>query len=290
VPLTSVTTPAQKQGLTRRRFLTLGAASGAGLLLYSGEFERHRLQIVQQTIYLPRLPQEFRGYRIAQISDIHFAEFTEAWFLKDVVRHINALDPDLVVLTGDYVSEGPLPKREAIRFGYSCAEHLSKLQCPLRFAVLGNHDCIVGTSAVMDALTTHGLPVLANRSIPIEKDGKRIWLAGVKDALLQAPDFDAALKNPSQENEAVILLGHEPDAADFVAPRRVDLMLSGHTHGGQVRVPFVRPVHLPMLGVKYLEGLFRVGAMQLYVNRGIGTVGVPFRFRCPPELTLITLS
>jgi len=93
-----------------------------------------------------------------------------------------------------------------------------------------------------------------------------------------------------RQDEPVILLGHEPDYADIVARHAVDLMLSGHTHGGQIRIPFMRPHFLPQLGEKYVEGLFSIGPMQLYVNRGIGTVALPFRFNCPPEVTLITLK
>ena len=126
-----------------------------------------------------------------------------------------------------------------------------------------------------------------------EREGKRIWLAGLADALdgSPLPDFSKAIpKTALADGEPVILLAHEPDIAPEAAKHHVDLMLSGHTHGGQVRIPFLPPVMLPPMGKKYVEGAFRVGPMQLYVNRGVGTVQLPFRFNCPPEITVITLA
>ena len=175
---------------------------------------------------------------------------------------------------------------------YHCAEILSRIECPLRYAILGNHDVLVSANAVTDALVTHGIPVLANSSVPIERDGRRLWLAGMQDALQQRPDILTALpagRNP--DKEPLILLAHEPDFADQVLGRQIDLVLSGHTHGGQIRIPFLPPLLLPELGTKYVEGLFRLrDGTQLYVNRGIGAVNLPFRFRCPPEISVITLQ
>jgi hypothetical protein len=277
---------------TRRNFLRLAAGSAAGLAFYSGEIARHEIEIVTRTITLSRLPDAFAGLRIVQISDFHFEEFTEAFFLETVVRKVNALAPDLVVLTGDFVSRGPLPRHIAAKMSYHCAELLSQLTCPLRYSILGNHDCMVNSRAVTDALVTHGIPVLANRCVPLERDGQRIWLAGIEDVLEQRPDLAAALpthRNP--DREPVILLAHEPDFADLVVGRQVALVLSGHTHGGQVRIPLLPPIHLPEMGARYVEGFFRLSDhTQLYVNRGIGTVGLPFRLRCPPEITVITLA
>ena len=145
---------------------------------------------------------------------------------------------------------------------------------------------------VTDALEIHGLPVLANKHIPFERDGARIWIAGVKDIGLSDPDLHLAAPQGLQTaNEPVILLAHEPDYADKVVKHGgVDLMLSGHSHGGQVRLPLIGALYTPPLGRKYVEGLFHLqNDLQLYVNRGIGTVGVPFRLDCRPELTLITL-
>jgi predicted MPP superfamily phosphohydrolase len=274
---------------TRRNFLRLAACSAAGLAVYSGEIARHEIEVVHQTIKLAGLPEAFGGFRIVQISDVHFREYTEAAFLREVVSKANALEPDLVVLTGDFVSWGPLPRRFAVKMGYQCAELLSRLTCELRYAIMGNHDALVGARAVTDALVVHGIPVLANRFVPIERDGQRFWLAGIEDALEQRPDLTAAL--PGAEREPVILLAHEPDFADFASRHQVSFVLAGHTHGGQIRIPLLPPLHLPEMGTRYVEGLFTLdNRMQLYVNRGIGAVGVPFRLRCPPEITVITLQ
>jgi hypothetical protein len=204
---------------------------------------------------------------------------------------VNGLAPDLVVLTGDFVSTKPLPRHFSVELGYHCAEHLSRLTCPLRYAILGNHDRLVGANAVTDALHTHGIPVLANSFVPLEQNGHRIWLAGIKDVLEDKPDLDTALPPAKSEHEPVILLAHEPDFADYAVGRQVDLVLSGHTHGGQILLPLLPPLFLPDMGTKYVHGLFRMrDGMQLYVNRGIGAVTLPFRFRCKPEITVITLA
>jgi uncharacterized protein len=278
--------------LTRRSFLGLTAASVAGLAFYSGEIARHEIEIIERTIRLARLPDSFAGLKIVQISDFHFEEYTEASFLEAIVREVNSLHPDLVLLTGDFISSGPLPKRVSRRLVYHCAELLNQIACPHRYAILGNHDALVGARVVIDALTTHSIPVLANSSLPLERSGQRLWLAGTKDALVQRPDLTAALPTTRDvAREPLILLTHEPDFADHAVGRHVDLMLSGHTHGGQILFPFLPPLLLPEMGTQYVHGLFKLpDGMQLYVNRGIGAVTLPFRFRCPPEITAITLQ
>lgn len=288
-----VATPEKKSILTRRRFLGLSALSVVGLGVYAGEISRHEIDIVRRTIFIRRLPEAFKGFRIVQISDIHLKEFTEDFFLKLVLHEVNTLKPDLVVLTGDFVSYWPVKKQKVIPWAYECAQILTRIECPQRYAILGNHDCIVDQGVVTDALTTHGIPVLDNRAVPLERDGKRIWLSGVADILEgnPKPDLDKAIPETARtDDEPVILLAHEPDFAPEVAKRNVDLVLSGHTHGGQVRIPFLPPVMLPPMGREFIAGHFQVGPTQLYVNRGIGSVGLPFRFNCPPEITVITLA
>jgi predicted MPP superfamily phosphohydrolase len=287
----SKTAPLRDRVFTRRNFLGLAAGSAAALAFYAGEIARHELEIVYLTIKLRRLPDAFAGMKIVHISDFHFEEYTEPAFLDAIVRKVNAAAPDLVVLTGDFVSSKPLPRHFSVGLGYQCAEHLGRIKCPLRYAILGNHDCLVGSRAITDALHSHGIPVLANSSVPLERNGQRVWLAGIKDVLEDKPDLGAALPSSRSEREPVILLAHEPDFADYALGRRVDLVLSGHTHGGQILLPLLPPLLLPDMGVKYVHGLFRLGdGMQLYVNRGIGAVTLPFRFRCQPEITVITLA
>ncbi len=225
------------------------------------------------------------------MSDFHYDEFTEPWFLREAVRRTNALNPDLVVLTGDFVSRGPRSHRFARRKSVDCAAILAELTCPLRYCILGNHDAAVNADYIASTLRDHGLPVLDDDFLPIERAGSRLWLCGARDPGVLGCNAEKAI--PAKPDGPVIFLAHEPDYADKLAKTArfpvVDLMLSGHSHGGQVCLPIVGPLVLPPFGQKYYDGLYRLNHMQLYVNRGIGTVGVPFRLNCPPEITEFTL-
>ncbi len=279
----------------RRRFLKTGLIAAGGLALYSGEGERHWIEVSRLEIHLRNLPRALDGLKIAQLSDIHLDEYTEPFFLRHAIRRVNELKPDLVLLTGDFVSYGPRSFDFAVGAAWHCANLLRELECRQMYAVLGNHDVMVGGRKVTNALTANGIPVLANTHVPFERAGSRIWLAGVDDPVLGSPDPERAIPPSIRgvEHEPVVLLCHAPDYVDHLLARpvgsAVDLVLSGHTHGGQVRVPLVGALELPEMGKKYIEGLFALGSLQLYVNRGIGTVGLPFRLACPPEITLLTL-
>ena len=279
----------RQKPFTRRTFLKAAGAAVIGFPLYAAEISRHEISIERRTIRLDRLPEQFHGLRIVQISDFHYAEYTEPFFLREMVRKVNRLRPDMVLLTGDFVSFQPMPLEFARRHAPACAAILSSLACPLRYAILGNHDYVVGPEYVAAPLREHGIPVLMNSAVALEREGKRLWLAGLGSACSDAADPARAIPRAAA-GEALIVMAHEPDILPEVARYDVDLMLSGHTHGGQVRIPFLPPIHLPIYGKRYLEGLFRLGRTQLYVNRGIGAVGVPFRFRCPPEITVLTLA
>ncbi|MGA2352286.1 MAG: metallophosphoesterase [Terracidiphilus sp.] len=281
--------------VSRRRFLKVSIGVAAALALYSGEIERHWIDVVERDIYLGGLPATLDGFRIAQISDIHMDEYSEPFFLRRVNDRVNDLRPDAIFLTGDYVSFGPAPRNFAIGAAWQCANILKELQCKKIYAVLGNHDVVVGSKEVTEALTSNGITVLDNSCLPVERGGGRFWLAGVDDPVMGRPKPELAIP-PSIRNHAdepVILMCHAPDYADQLlktpAGKAIGLMLSGHTHGGQVRLPLVGALQLPPLGQKYVEGWFRLGGLQLSVNRGIGTTGLPFRFDCLPEITLITL-
>lgn len=281
--------------ITRRRFIAAGAAGVAGLALYSGEIARHEIDIVRRTIYLPNLPAAFEGITLAQLSDIHLVEFTEPYFLRQAVAHINRLRPDALILTGDYVTRELRPRRAEIGSAWLCANILNEVECKLRFAALGNHDLAVNAKAVTAALTANGITVLRNSFVPFKRGSAQIWFSGVDDPLAGNPDLDDAvpLAIRNRPEEPVILLCHAPDYADnllvHLAGSAVSLMLSGHSHGGQIRLPLIGAMQLPKLGRRYVEGFFRLQNLQLYVNRGLGTVGVPFRLDCPPEITLFTL-
>jgi predicted MPP superfamily phosphohydrolase len=281
--------------MSRRRFVQGGLLGAAGLALYSGEIARHWIDVRRIDIRLRGLHGAFDGLRIAQLSDIHLDEFTEPFFLRRAIAEINRLQPDLIFLTGDFVSVGPRGKEFAHGAAWQCANILREVACRRLYAIPGNHDVQVGLSAVTEALTANGITMLTNANVPIERGGGRFWLAGLDDAVEGDPDPEKAIPPSIRNvpNEPVVLMCHAPDFADDLlelpAGKAVDLMVSGHTHGGQVRLPLVGALSLPELGQKYIEGWFRLGAMQLYVNRGIGTVGLPFRLNCPPEITLMTL-
>jgi uncharacterized protein len=277
--------------LTRRTFLRAGVLAAGGLALYASEVERHWVDVHHVEIRLSNLPAVFQGFRIIHMADFHYGEYSEPTFIRSVVSRVNGLRPDMIALTGDFVSAGPIVRRISVDFAYHCADLLGRLQCRQKFAVMGNHDVLVSRADVTDALASRGIPVLHNDATPIEKDGARLWLAGVADTTVGTDaDLNSALpRERIAASEPLILMAHEPDYADQVIGSGVDLMLSGHTHGGQVRIPFMPPMNLPPMGKKYVEGHFSLHDLQLYVTRGIGTVGVPFRFRCPPEITVITL-
>ena len=278
-------------GLTRRNFLTSAAAAAVGLALYSDDISRHELTITRPTFQIRNLPPAFDGFRIAQISDIHLEEYTEDYFLRDVIEHVNALQPDMVLVTGDFISRGPLSMAVSYSAAARCGELLRSLTCPLRYGILGNHDAAVGSDIIRGHMEYNGLPLLVNQSVKIERGGAHFILAGLDDVAHGQPVLDDAV--PARPDAPVLLMVHEPDYATNVARHErgklVDLMLSGHTHGGQIRIPGIRPLSLPPLGKLFPEGHYLVGGSQLYVNRGIGTVGVPFRLNCPPEITLMTL-
>ncbi|HZL51580.1 MAG TPA: metallophosphoesterase [Terracidiphilus sp.] len=284
---------------SRRHFLTAGLCGVAGLALYSGEIERHWVEVSHRDVYLPGLSAAFDGMRIAQISDIHMDEFTEPFFLRHVIDRINQIKPDAIFITGDFVTSTMVMDVGTTRFArgaaWQCANILNGLECKALYASLGNHDINVGAKQVSAALVANGITVLRNACLPIERGGGRIWLAGLDDPLEGNPNPDLAIPASirNKRNEPVVLLCHAPDYADHLltqpAGQAVDLMLSGHSHGGQIRLPLLGALVLPPLARKYVKGWFQLGRMQLHVNRGIGTIGVPFRFDCPPEVTSITL-
>jgi hypothetical protein len=277
--------------INRRKFLSLAAGGGAVALAADGVLiEPNRLQVVRKEIPLRRWPASMDGFTIALLSDFHYDPYFSIHPIRAAVNIVNDLHPDLVVLTGDFVSSpwtGDPEKGAAL--AEPCGQVLSKLQAPFGlWAVMGNHDAFTDPDHVTSALRNVGIKVLANQSTPMEKNGGRFWLGGVDDVLGRTADLDATLHG-IPASEATVLLVHEPDYADRVARHPVDLQLSGHTHAGQIRIPFLPPMYLPELARKYVWGLYKVGELALYTNAGIGTVDIPVRFNCPPEITLIKI-
>ncbi len=240
-------------------------------------------EITERTICLDVLPEAFNGFRVVQLTDIHYGVFLPEDMLRQAVEMVNELEPDLVALTGDFVTYS----RAYIE---PVAEILSGIESRHgAFAVLGNHDFRVGAEQVTGALEERGIEVLRNRHTKLRRRGQSLHLAGIDDWYYR-PDLANALRGIPR-NAATILLSHNPSIIRAAARANVPLVLSGHTHGGQV--------NLPLLGniwgrspeqLKYKVGWARLGQTQIYVSRGIGTIVVPVRFRCPAEIANLTLE
>jgi predicted MPP superfamily phosphohydrolase len=243
--------------------------------------EPFRLTVEHHQIRLRRLPRELDGFRIVQLSDIHHSPFTSRDQIERAVETANNLQPDIVALTGDYVS-----KERA--FAAPCAELLGTLRARHGvYAVLGNHDHWTDAALITDLFRAEGITMLVNQGMRFEKQGAAFWLAGVDDTMVGLEDLSLALAG-SRDDELKLLLAHNPIILRRAARAGVDLVLSGHTHGGQVswrseRSASGRPRR------RLLKGLARQGETQIYVTRGLGTVVLPVRFGCPPEVSLLEL-
>jgi predicted MPP superfamily phosphohydrolase len=277
---------------TRRKFLYWAAA--AGTVALAGDsvlLEPNRPRIVRKDFSLPRWPERLNGFTIAVLSDFHYDPYFSVHPLHAAVSMVRDLHPDLIALTGDFVSVPPTGEAaKGANAAEPCAKLISEMSAPYGlWAILGNHDCDTDPERVIRALKAENIPVLENKSQAIERDGARFWLAGVNDVISGTADLSETLRGVPA-GEAVILLAHEPDFADEASKFPIDLQLSGHSHGGQVRLPLLPPLYLPELAKKYILGTYQVGPLPLYTNAGIGTVDVPVRLNCPPEITLITVQ
>lgn len=276
---------------TRRGFLrTVTHLSLAGLGLATGSYgyvthlEPGWLQVERVPLIVPDLPAALEGLRLAQLSDLHLHPFTTLEQIERAVERTNREQPDLVLLTGDYVTDRHL----------SAVDELLPVLARLNprygsWACLGNHDWWAGPRAIREGLMRAGINVLDNEGLAIDCGGELLYIAGLEDGWSGHPSLTLALEG-HRGAWPVVLLVHEPDFADlFARDGRVTLQLSGHSHGGQVRLPGRGAPMLPWMGEKYDQGLYRVQDMWLYTNRGLGMAGIPIRFNCRPELTLLTL-
>jgi hypothetical protein len=279
---------------TRRSFLRITAgAAVAALAADAAILEPNHPRLVNIDLPLVRLPEAWNGFRIAQLSDFHYDPYFSVIPLRKAVEILNPLKPDLIVLTGDFVTV-PVFAGKAHRPAFAagvepCSEILARMQAASGlFACLGNHDAGTDAAHITSTLQARGIQVLRNRSLPLQRNGSRLWISGVDDVLEGQASLDLALRG-IPVGEPVLLLAHEPDFALQTSRRPVDLQLSGHSHGGQIRIPFVGAPYLPELGRRFPRGMYKIGRLTLYTNVGIGTIRVPLRFDCPPEITLFTL-
>lgn len=290
--------------LSRRRFLKLGcgallggAATCALGPIYATQLEPHWIEVNKLDIPLPGLPEPLDSFTIAQLSDLHLGPYVSAEDVRRAVEIANDLKADLVVLTGDFVSRSA---------GYSaaCARELASLQARHGvYAVLGNHDNWTDADQVAGNLSRAGIVVLRNERQVLEVGSTRLWLLGIEDTgytggffsdfrvmWQQAADALTALSKGIPAEEPRLLLVHNPDFTEMLTERQIDLALCGHTHGGQVRLPFIGAPLVPScFGQKYVGGLVQGPSTLVYINRGIGLIAPPVRFNCRPEVTLLRL-
>lgn len=279
------------KSISRRQFLKLGgvaaAAGVAGVAATSSWIvwhdESQDLSIERVAIPLPKLPPALEGFTIAQLSDIHLLPLTQPELVRRAVAMTNSLNPDLTVLTGDYVWH-------EVESMFELAPIIADLNAKHGvLSIFGNHDLWTDADVVRLGLQEARIPMLVNEGVTLDVGGAPLHLAGLDDGWSGNPDLDAAMDN-APANATTILLMHEPDLADeYALEPRIALQLSGHSHGGQIRLPIIGPPVLPYLSWKYDMGLYRVGDMWLYTNRGIGVTNEPYRYNCRPEITEITL-
>jgi hypothetical protein len=281
----------------RRQFLERTAAvataapfvAGAYGLLYG----RLNLETTTQRIRLPKLPREFEGFRICQLSDIHIGPFMPAEEIRKYAAIANELKPDLTVLTGDFVTFDPGTQHAVV-------DALSGLHAPYGvYGCLGNHDSWAGVEDSITALFRQtGVHILRGENVPIVSRGAEFNLIGVdfQSHRRFGPSPPVAhilanIENLIAPGRVNILLSHNPDTFDRAAELGIDLSMAGHTHGGQAALEFISPQIAPTrLVTPYVAGLFQKEGGQLYVNRGIGTIFIPIRIGAPPEITLYQLT
>ena len=262
-----------------------GVAASALGGLYATAFEPEWLQVERIRLPLTKLHPDLNGFTIAQFSDIHFGPYMRGPAAHQIVDRVNRLRPNLIVFTGDFVTDLAQGEAELITDVF---RHLQPTHGV--YAILGNHDHWTDAEVVDRAVRAARVTLLRNENRLIEFGGTGFWLAGVDDVWEEKHDLEAALLGVG-DDLPVILLAHEPDYADEVERTgRVDLQLSGHSHGGQVRLPYFGAIALPYLARKYPYGLYQLGSTTLYTNRGVGLLAPPVRFNCRPEKTLFELS
>lgn len=283
--------------VARRTFLKRVASilltafgAGTGGYFYANKIEPSLLDVTKHSFSHPLFPMAFDGLKVVQFSDTHLGFQYELSQLATLVKKINQFQPDLIFFTGDLMDE---PNR------YESPSRvipiLSGLKANIgKFAIYGNHDHGgYGSDIYKELMDQSGFQLLLNQSKRIDSsNGDHFYVAGVDDAMLGRPDLELTLREVPPESFK-ILLCHEPDLADAASGLNVHLQLSGHSHGGQIKIPFLGPLVKPPLAKNYDEGFYSIGEqnpLTLYVNRGLGTTRLPFRFLSKPELTVFTLK
>jgi uncharacterized protein len=271
-----------------KRFLSIAVTGAVGASIAMGLYSRYvhpfRPRLNHQLIELPRAHRHLKNLTLAFVTDLHVGPNFPAARLEPIIRMLEEIKADIVLFGGDYISESP-------RYLSEVQEPLIRMAATARigsWGILGNHDVANIRSRVMKMFESTGIRILENEAVEIDTAKGSFWLIGVDDMLLGKSDLAAAFADVPPDAPR-IAMWHEPDFAERMEPYGPFLLLSGHTHGGQVRLPFVGPVSTPKFGKRYVSGRFLFGDMTLYVSNGIGMYRPPVRFNCPPELVVFTL-
>lgn len=280
--------------MNRRSFLKQLVGSGLALIglgggtyYYAREIEPALLSMNEETITSSNIPAAFQNYKIIQFTDTHIGFHYKIEQFKELIKKINAENPDIILFTGDLV-DAP----QSYSWGSELNQLLNSLEAPDgKYWIYGNHDHGgYGTEKVNDVMTKSGFTLLQNTTTSIRKGDDQINLAGLDDVMLGAPDLTKTFHNVDADLFTILLV-HEPDYADNTAKYPVDVQLSGHSHGGQVRFPFIGHLYTPAFAEKYVKGKYRINdKLTLYVSKGIGTTRLPYRFLCKPEFNVYTLK
>jgi predicted MPP superfamily phosphohydrolase len=272
--------------MNRRRFLKLipGAVAAGAACTYPVFIEPSIVRVNKYRVPIPRLPKSFNGFTIVHLTDLHHGPLVSLAFLKKVLQRADSIPRDLTICTGDYVHE-----RDSTGQIDRVWPLIEKLRAPHGvFSTLGNHDHWADTERSVYWLKKTGQD-LRHKSRCIELHGERLWFVGAGDLWEDHKNIDT-LMSGIPENECRIVLAHNPDTADSDFDIPVDLMVCGHTHGGQVRIPFAGPPVLPVKNKRYSSGLKKSNrGMQLFISRGIGWAVYPVRFNCLPEIAVLEL-
>lgn len=271
--------------MNRRSFIKLALSSGAFILVgsYPVFIERNIVLVNHYKIPIHNLPTSFHEFRMAQLTDIHLGYLVSPAFVEELVRRTNRLSADIIICTGDYVHE--INTRHEIDQVWPI---LAKLNARYGvYSVLGNHDHWADTDRSLYWLerTEQGIRHLCK---PIYQGKQRIIIGGAGDYWGDQLKIDEAFAN-SDQNDCRILLSHNPDSVDTEFTTPLSLVISGHTHGGQVVVPFLGPIKLPVENKKYSSGLIATPKTQLFISRGIGWAIAPVRVNCYPEIAVLEL-
>jgi predicted MPP superfamily phosphohydrolase len=277
--------------LARGRELSLPAGvymyaylSGLVVCAYGVLVRRRWVRVVEREVAIPGLDARLEGLRIAHLSDLHIGSLTPLSWGLGWARSANAKQPDLAVVTGDMVTSGT-------DFHPDVAEVIGALRAKHGvFSSMGNHDYFGEGEPLVDMLRAKGVTVLRNEGVVVERGGAKLWMAAIDDTWTRRDDVDAAMRDRPADAATAVLLAHDPNRFPAAADAGADLVLSGHTHGGQVGVPFVPRWNLAMFGYPYNIGVYRRNRSVLYVHPGLGTTGPPFRLGAAPEVTILVLK